>query len=176
MSTVTIIHGTNRTDNRSQLVVKHLYGLLAATGVAPTVVTPTDVLTSPVTARFKDLPVLTEEQERWKQVVAETDTFILVIPEYNHSFPGEWKLLMDTLFGEYFGKRIFVATVSDGAFGGVRVMEQILPVLVNLRLMIAPQRLHVKNVPELFSNDGSAIDQDFIDRAHAFIDAAVKAA
>jgi NAD(P)H-dependent FMN reductase len=63
--------------------------------------------------------------------LAEADGFIVVTPEYNHSFTGELKLLIDAAKHQW--KRKPVAFVSYGGMsGGLRAVEQLRLVFAEL--------------------------------------------
>src|SRR5438552_8506131 len=67
--------------------------------------------------------------------VSPSDGLILVVPEYNHSFPGLLKHVLDTNLKEYIHKAVGVCGVSAGPFGGARMIESLLPVLRELGLV-----------------------------------------
>ena len=63
--------------------------------------------------------------------LAEADGFVIVTPEYNHSFTGELKLLIDAAKQQW--KRKPVAFVSYGGMsGGLRAVEQLHLVFADL--------------------------------------------
>lgn len=165
---ITLVLGTARTDNNSAAVAAVLRDRLETKEVALRYVAVGDIVTDAQTqASWEAEPSLA--QQTWRDIVADTDTLVFVIPEYNHSFPGEWKLLIDMLaVKEYSGKRVFVASVSSGAFAGVRMMEQLLPVFVYLELHVQPVRLHVGSVGALVKN-GILNDEQFDQRVEAFV-------
>ncbi|HET6892408.1 MAG TPA: NAD(P)H-dependent oxidoreductase [Pyrinomonadaceae bacterium] len=63
------------------------------------------------------------------------DGLVLVVPEYNHGYPGMLKHVLDSNLKEYIHKAVGVCAVSAGGFGGTRVIENLLPVLRELGLM-----------------------------------------
>jgi NAD(P)H-dependent FMN reductase len=67
--------------------------------------------------------------------VSRADGLILVVPEYNHSFPGLLKHVLDTNLKEYIHKAVGVCGVSAGPFGGARMIQSLLPVLRELGLV-----------------------------------------
>lgn len=76
-----------------------------------------------------------------QSTLAEADAFIVVTPEYNHSFPGELKLMIDAAKDQW--KRKPLAFVSyGGVSGGLRAVEQ-------LRLVFA--ELHVVTMRDVVS-------------------------
>src|ERR1051326_5518297 len=60
------------------------------------------------------------------------DALVVVTPEYNHSFPGLLKHVLDSCLKEYIHKAAGIVGVSAGVFGGRRVIEHFHPVLREL--------------------------------------------
>lgn len=60
---------------------------------------------------------------RYTEITARADAFVIVSPEYNHSFPGSLKKLLDSELANYNHKPVAFAGVSDGPWGGVRAIE-----------------------------------------------------
>ena len=67
--------------------------------------------------------------------VQSADGLIIVAPEYNHSFPGLLKHVLDTNLTEYIHKAVGVGGVSAGPFGGARLIQSLVPVLRELGLV-----------------------------------------
>jgi len=80
---------------------------------------------------------------------------VIVTPEYNHSFPGELKLLLDSLHDSYLGKTVGLVGVSSGTLGAARVVDHIKPVLVELKLQLVKQAVHISKVGEAIAEDGT---------------------
>src|SRR5439155_8934997 len=72
---------------------------------------------------------------RFSATVNEADALICVVPQYNHSFPGLLKHVLDTNLKEYIHKAAGVCGVSAGPFGGARMIQSLLPVLRELGLV-----------------------------------------
>ena len=70
--------------------------------------------------------------QHWATTVAAYDGYVLVTPEYNHSFPGVLKNALDRVHAEWNNKA--VGLVSYGVDGGVRAVEALRPVLGALQL------------------------------------------
>lgn len=60
---------------------------------------------------------------RYTELTARADAFVIVSPEYNHSFPGSLKRLLDSELENYKHKPVAFAGVSSGPWGGVRAIE-----------------------------------------------------
>src|SRR2546423_4273127 len=75
------------------------------------------------------------KDSEFSATVSRSDGLILVVPEYNHSFPGLLKHVLDTNLKEYIHKAVGVCGVSAGPFGGARMIESLVPVLRELGLV-----------------------------------------
>src|SRR6266404_5897350 len=60
---------------------------------------------------------------RYSEITARADAFFIVTPEYNHSFPGTLKRMLDSELKNYIHKPVAFAGVSNGIFGGARALE-----------------------------------------------------
>lgn len=65
--------------------------------------------------------------KEWAGVVAGFDGYVIVTPEYNHSYPGKLKNALDRVYAEWNNKA--VGFVSYGSDGGVRAVEALRPVV-----------------------------------------------
>lgn len=82
-------------------------------------------------------------EKAWVELVARQDAFIVVTPEYNHGYPPALKNAFDFTYSGW--NRKPVAFVSyGGSSGGVRAVQQLRQVVVELQM--APLRDEV-NVP-----------------------------
>src|SRR5438105_5575179 len=82
--------------------------------------------------------------------VAKADALILVVPEYNHSFPGLLKHVLDTNLKEYIHKAAGVCGVSAGPFGGARMIQNFLPVLRELGMVTIFSDVYFSTAVKLF--------------------------
>jgi len=72
-----------------------------------------------------------EAVRRHDERISRADAFVVVTPEYNHSFPGPLKTAIDATSGQLRDKPVgFVA--YGGMSGGLRAVEQLRPVLAEL--------------------------------------------
>ncbi|NEN93526.1 MAG: NAD(P)H-dependent oxidoreductase, partial [Okeania sp. SIO3H1] len=95
-----------------------------------------------------------ESPTAWKEIVERSHALVLVMPEYNHSFPGELKLLLDSLWDSYIGKAVGLVGVSAGTLGAARVVDHIKPVLVELKLHTVKEAVHISRVSEAIGENG----------------------
>jgi NAD(P)H-dependent FMN reductase len=98
------------------------------------------------------------------------DGLVIVTPEYNHSFPGLLKHVLDSCLKEYVHKAAGIVGVSAGPFGGVRAIQDFLPVIRELGLVNIFWDVNFGNVASIFDASGNLLDQTFIKRADKFLD------
>ena len=99
------------------------------------------------------------------------DGLIIVAPEYNHSFPGLLKHVLDTNLREYIHKAVGVCGVSAGPFGGARMIQSLVPVLRELGLVTIFWDVYFGMAGKLFDPaTGKITDAAYIGRMKKFLD------
>jgi NAD(P)H-dependent FMN reductase len=107
---------------------------------------------------------------KFSATVAEADALIFVVPEYNHSFPGLLKHVLDTNLKEYIHKAAGVCGVSAGPFGGARMIQSLLPVLRELGLVTIFSDVYFGSAGKLFDPATGAIaDSAYAGRVDKFL-------
>ena len=98
------------------------------------------------------------------------DGLILVVPEYNHGYPGLLKHALDMNLEEYIHKAAGICGVSAGSFGGSRVIEHLLPVLRELGLLTISTDVNFGTIGKTFDEAGKLLDPKWIGRIDKFLD------
>jgi NAD(P)H-dependent FMN reductase len=126
---------------------------------------------------IRDLPFPIDDageaikDSQFSATVGRADGLILVVPEYNHSFPGLLKHVLDTNLKEYVHKAVGVCGVSAGPFGGARMIQSLLPVLRELGLVTIFWDVHFGNAGKLFDPaTGGITDLAYNGRVKKFVD------
>jgi len=97
------------------------------------------------------------------------DGLVIVAPEYNHSFPGLLKHVLDSCLSEYIHKAVGLVGVSSGPFAGIRVVHSLLPVMRELGLVTIFWDINIGSVGKVFADDGRLLDEAFVRRSDRFI-------
>jgi NAD(P)H-dependent FMN reductase len=107
---------------------------------------------------------------KFSKAVNDADALIFVVPEYNHSFPGLLKHVLDTNLKEYIHKAAGVCGVSAGPFGGARMIQNFLPVLRELGMVTIFSDVYFGNVGKLFDpTTGKVTDPAYAGRIDKFL-------
>src|SRR6266849_359401 len=106
---------------------------------------------------------------KFAATIERCDGLILVTPEYNHGYPGLLKHALDMNLKEYIHKAVGICGVSAGPAGGARVIENLVPVMRELGLVIIFEDVNFGTVGKLFDEQGELIDQKYIGRVDKFL-------
>ncbi len=97
------------------------------------------------------------------------DGLAIVVPEYNHGYPGLLKHALDMCLEEYIHKAVAFCGVSAGPFGGARVIENLVPVARELGLVVTFTDLNFSRVGDAFDDAGKLQDEKYVGRAAKFL-------
>lgn len=96
------------------------------------------------------------------------EAFIWVNPEYNGTYPGSFKILVDH-FPKIARKPVGICSVSTGGFGGLRSTQQMVLLTAGLFAIAAPQFLTVPMVEAKFDEQGNLLDPAFENNIKNFV-------
>lgn len=97
------------------------------------------------------------------------DGLAIVVPEYNHGYPGLLKHALDMCLEEYIHKPVGFCGVSAGPFGGARVIENLVPVVRELGLVVTSTDLNFSRVGDAFDEAGKLKEEKYVGRAAKFL-------
>ncbi|NDV62094.1 NAD(P)H-dependent oxidoreductase [Puniceicoccales bacterium CK1056] len=162
---ITIISGTNRENNNSIKISRHVAGIYKELGE------PVELLD------LRDLPaeaflpgVFTEKPEsltsNFTDKILSSDGLVVVVPEYNGSFPGVLKHFVDLLpFPESFNCRpVAFIGLAAGYHGALRPVEQLQMVFAYRNAHLFNRRVFIPSVHKVLAEDGSVSDTDLKSR------------
>lgn len=100
----------------------------------------------------------------YSQITKQADGFFIIVPEYNHSFPGSLKRMLDSELENYIHKPVAMASVSAGPWGGVRAIEALLSPLREMGLVATFTDVQFPKINQVFNEHGELQDHKYIDR------------
>ena len=106
---------------------------------------------------------------KFSATIEHADGFVLVVPEYNHGYPGMLKHALDSNLKEYIHKAVGICGVSAGGFGGTRMIQNLLPVLRELGLVTIFWDGNFSGAQKLFDSEGQLLDQSYVQRVDKFL-------
>lgn len=165
---IPVVLGTARVGRQSEGIAKYIFSKLSARQDMKTqLVDVKDHLLDHTIPPWENNDIT----KPWRDIVKQAQAFVIVVPEYNHGYPGEFKLVWDQGSKEdYGGKPVLLCGVSGGPFGGARVVENLVPVMRELGLVALSTALYFPNVGDLLKLSKEDLNKQYQER----IDAAVQ--
>ncbi len=151
---ITIISGSNRADNNTRRVSAEYLRILKEefqTDAHLYALDEIDVVTR--SAAFID----TE-----RDTLIPSQKFIIIMPEYNGSYPGILKLMIDNTDVKqvWHHKKVALVGVSTGRAGNLRGMEHLTGSLLHMKMLVHPNRLPISVVNKLMNEDDRFTDEN----------------
>ena len=162
---IPIILGTAREGRQSEKVANFVLKETIANNFESEILDVRDYILQVVKDREELLP-LKELEEK----ILKADALIIVSPEYNHSYPGELKMMLDLFYKQYFYKPVGICGVSSGSFGGARMIKHLQQVCTALHMLPIGESLYFSKVQELFDDNGRIQDEKYKERIIKFLD------
>lgn len=175
---VTVISSSNRSQGKGLIFAKHFQGLmnerlggdevsfLSLERLPPDLNNPemyTEAGQHPAVAAIQDTYLL--PAEKW----------LLVVPEYNGSFPGILKFFLDACsvrkYADTFkGKKVALVGVASGRGGNIRGMEHLTGILNYLGMNVMPHKLPISGISNLIEKNGAITDAETLKTMAEFAD------
>ena len=152
--TVALIYGSVRENRQGIKAARYLKKKLVERGVRVHLIDPMEYKLPLLDKMYKEFKPGTapENMEILSGLLRESDGFLVVTGEYNHSIPPALKNLLDHFQKEYLYKPSAIASYSGGSFGGVRAAVHLRAILGELGTPSIPSMLPFPRVWDLFDD------------------------
>jgi NAD(P)H-dependent FMN reductase len=161
---ITVVSGTNRPGSNTRKVANLVHEMLEESGEEATLLDlaelPAEIFAN---SSYASKP---ESFASFQNAVLSADGVLVVVPEYNGSFPGVLKYFIDMLrFPEslYEMPAAFVG-ISAGRWGGVRAVEQLEMVFQYRHAHLFGRRCFIPSIGQAFDEAGEMTDPDLFKR------------
>ncbi len=149
----TIIAGTDRKDSMTLRVAQYYRALLLQKGVDPV-----ELLSLEGIGAEDRSQNFLEVEER---ILIPTERFVLVMPEYNGSFPGILKLLIDQsdIKRVWWHKKAMLVGLADGRAGNLRGLDHMTNILNYLKVQVFWNKVPISKIGEEVDMTGDLIKE-----------------
>ncbi len=156
---ITIVSGTNRTGNKSIKIAEEYLAHFKTLGVAAQLYDlqqlPDDFSSN--WTRDKQSPDFQKQVETYFKGI---DKMLLVVPEYQGTFPGILKLLLDAVHpNDLKGKKIALAGLGAGRAGNLRGMDHLSGAFHYLGITVFPFHLPISRINDVMDAMGLLHDE-----------------
>ena len=143
----TIISGTNRVGSHTEKVAKEYQNILKYKNIEATLFS------------LQGLDVLKRNEEIKKvenEILIPADKFIFIIPEYNGSYPGVLKALIDNsdIRNVWNYKKALLTGVATGRAGNLRGMDHLSATLHYMKMNVFYNKLPISVVDKVLDKEG----------------------
>jgi chromate reductase, NAD(P)H dehydrogenase (quinone) len=154
---ITLISGTNRPLSYSRAIVDLYAGKLAQRGAAFQILDLADLPADFTVSALYDNTGKNEAFNKLSSLIAASDKFVFVVPEYNSSFPGVLKAFIDGLSypNTFKDKKGALIGLSSGMQGSGLALSHLSDVLNYLGMHVMAMRLKLAHIEKNF--DGKQI-------------------
>jgi chromate reductase, NAD(P)H dehydrogenase (quinone) len=148
---ITIISGTNRPGSNTRKVAEHYRLVLAEKGQNTVFLSLEDLTSLSRDGQFNRIEA---------EILIPTKKFLMIMPEYNGSFPGVLKLMIDLseVKKVWGGKKALLAGVANGRAGNLRGMDQLTGILNHMNTQVLPNKVPLSMVNKMLNEEGKLTD------------------
>jgi len=104
------------------------------------------------------MPYEPKLRQQWAEKIAEADAFLIITPEYNHSYPAVLKSALDVIYHEWNNKPVSFISYG-GSANGSRSVEHLRLVAIELQMAAIREGIHIGlfSGEQIFSESGEMI-------------------
>jgi chromate reductase, NAD(P)H dehydrogenase (quinone) len=152
---ILIISGTNRQGSNTLKVAKHYHKVLTDRGENVQLLSLDEMKSLHKDEHFVKLET---------EYLIPAQKFIILSPEYNGSFPGILKLMMDLsdLKAVWNGKKVALVGIANGRAGNARGLDILTNMLHYMKVHVLPNKLPISVVNTLLNEEGNVKDENTI--------------
>lgn len=167
---IAVIAGTNRPDSNTLKVANQVVALLKELGVEVELLDlgklPPEIFTP---ASYGEKP---PSFAPWQKTIHDAKGIVIVSPEYNGGCPGVLKYFIDMLeHPESFKDKCFAFIgLAMGRWGGVRGVEHLQALVLNLRGYVFPQTVYLPGIANELNEQGEIKDEELLARLRKQLD------
>ncbi len=159
----TIISATNRIGSHTEKVAKNYQLIFKRKGIDANIFS------------LKNLNVLEENTDFSKaenEFLIPAQKFIFIIPEYNGSYPGVLKAMIDisNVKKAWEHKKALLVGVSTGRAGNLRGMDQITGSLNHMKMIVHYNKLPISTIDKVMDADGTITNKSTLQAIEVQVD------
>jgi chromate reductase len=103
-------------------------------------------------------------KETEQRLLIPSDKFVFIMPEYNGSFPGILKLMMDNsdIRKCWWGKKAILTGVADGRAGNLRGMDHMTNILNYLKVNVLNNKVPLSRINDEIDPQGNLLKDETV--------------
>jgi len=142
----TIISGTNRLNSHTEKVATQYQEILRKKNIEASIFSLKNIELLKKNSAFSTLEA---------GVLVPTRKYIFIIPEYNGSYPGVLKAMIDISdVKTWWWKKALLTGISTGRAGNLRGMDHLSDSLQHLNIFVHPNKLPISMIDKVMDENG----------------------
>ncbi len=170
MAKIVVIVGSVRSERQGIKVANWIVKKLKERNHEVSLVDPAQLQLPMLDKMYKEMKNPAENLQKLYTIIKESDGYIPVTPEYNHSVSSAMKNTLDYFLEEYFFKPSGIISYSVGAFGGILAGTHLRQILAEMGAPAIPSQLAIPKVQNVFGENGELLDENYERRIERFLD------
>ncbi|MEZ5047433.1 MAG: NAD(P)H-dependent oxidoreductase [Chitinophagaceae bacterium] len=144
---ITIISATNRKGSNTLKVSKAYQQIFEQLGSKASIFSLEDFK-----SMYRDEMFMAME----KSILIPSQKFVFIMPEYNGSFPGIFKLMIDNsdITACWNHKKVMLVGVANGRAGNLRGIDNMTNMCHYIKMEVMPNKLPISNISQEISEEG----------------------
>lgn len=105
-----------------------------------------------------------KQKETEQRLLIPSDKFVFVLPEYNGSFPGVLKMMIDhsDIRNCWWNKKAMLTGVADGRAGNLRGMDHMTGILNYLKVNVLHNKIPLSRISEEIDREGNLLKEETV--------------
>lgn len=170
LSKIAVFVGSVRTDRKGIFVARWIESKLKERNHDVFFIDPMDSQLPLLDRMYKEMKHPEPKYQKLHNMILESDGYIPVSPEYNHTTSAALKNTLDYCLEEYFFKPSAIVSYSAGSFGGINAAQHLRQIFAELGAPSISSSFQISKVHEVFDNDGNLLDEEYDKKIKRFLD------
>lgn len=152
---ITLVAGTNRPGSRTLLLTQYYQSLFEAAGQETQLFN---------LAEFKSWQRDDAFMHQEAQYLLHAHKFVFVLPEYNGSIPGVFKLMLDISDIKlcWYNKKVMLVGLATGRAGNLRGLDVMTNMCHYMQMHVFHKKLPISGIQQVMNPEGQLHDQGVI--------------
>lgn len=170
MAKIAVLVGSVRTDRHGIHVAKWIESKLLERNHRVFFLDPITLQLPLLDRMYKEMKNPEPKYHKLHDMILESDGYVPVTPEYNHTTSGALKNMLDYCLEEYFFKPSAIVSYSVGSFGGINAAQHLRHIFAELGAPSISSSFQIPKIHEVFDQDGNLFDNEYERRIKRFLD------
>lgn len=159
---ITIIAATNRKGSNTLKVAREYQQILEEKGILTTLFSLEDI----------DTDAWSDFEQVENDILVPSTHFVVICPEYNGSFPGVFKMMIDKcrIPPVWHNKKVMLTGVASGRAGNLRGLDHLTNVFNHMKVTVFPNKLPISVVNTVVNSDEKITDPNTLKAIHQQVD------